>query len=71
MTDNEINTAFYALLKRPTAERVETAKRAYRIGCHRHHPDHGGDAEAFKRLQSAFAHALAAYQHCESKTVSV
>lgn len=33
---------------------VEEVKRIYQVKVQRHHPDHGGDPERFKRLQKAY-----------------
>jgi len=38
---------------------VEQIKREYRRRALEKHPDHGGDAEAFRSLQSAYERALA------------
>jgi hypothetical protein len=39
-------------LRLPETERV--IKSAYRRQVKRHHPDHGGDASAFRRIQQAY-----------------
>lgn len=33
---------------------LDTIKKAYRSLAMKHHPDHGGDAEQFKRIKAAY-----------------
>lgn len=51
-----IGAAFERLGLPPTAD-TDEVKRAYRRRVKNVHPDHGGDSEAFKRLQDAYATA--------------
>jgi hypothetical protein len=49
------------LLRHPSTEHAQAAKRAYRILALRFHPDQGGSHEAFIRLQAAYDRAAAAW----------
>ena len=42
------------LLGLPWEASLQDLKRAYRAGCRRLHPDHGGSAEAFRELHQAY-----------------
>jgi len=56
----DVQTQWWAALGiRPEASREEITQ-AYRALARVHHPDVGGDAEAFKRLRAAYEQALAA-----------
>ena len=44
----------YELLEVPRDASPEEIKRAYRRQARRHHPDAGGDEEAFKQITHAF-----------------
>lgn len=44
----------YQELELPTDSTLEMIKQKYRILASRHHPDKGGDAEKFKRIQKAY-----------------
>jgi DnaJ-class molecular chaperone len=33
-------------------------KKAYRDGCKKHHPDHGGDSQIFMELQAEYKQAI-------------
>lgn len=44
----------YTILGIPKGSSLEVIKTAYRKLARRHHPDMGGDAEAFMRVQSAY-----------------
>jgi len=53
--DEEAVGAAYAVLGLPPDADGETVRSAYRERVKEVHPDHGGDEEAFKRLQDAYA----------------
>lgn len=44
----------YAALGLPPTATLDEAKAAYRRLAMQHHPDRGGDAEAFKRVKEAW-----------------
>ncbi len=53
--DGEAVGTAYAVLGLPPDADGETVRSAYRERLKEVHPDHGGDEEAFKRLQDAYA----------------
>lgn len=65
-TTSNASSVWQTLGLEPSATVVEI-KRAYRIRALETHPDRGGSAEAFRKVQSAYERALERRKHARKK----
>lgn len=64
---SEEGTSIWAVLGVASGASAEAIRAAYRARALVTHPDHGGDAEAFRRLRAAYAEALARAEKAERR----